>query len=246
MCFFCGRHPCCVASARLWNILLPVRQRRNRHGSAVKPPCLDSVHCDVLCCLSALLTVLSCLAVCCVSLCQGKTARIHVAELQERLSRPPVPNPLAAFKVDQEVEAGEARGASTLGYVCVCGGGCRAKWYAWVCVCATRICRLSLGRFSCSRCHQSASAQPCAASLLCSSLPLCTFPLPPPPVSLCVSSTPFSALCPAAYLGHPRTLSKRTKDLQLSLRPSALNAAKEVGGVCGCVLGGRGHHPHGG
>jgi hypothetical protein len=32
----------------------------------------------------------------------------------------------------------------------------------------------------------------------------------------------------AAYLGHPKTLSKRTKDLQLSLRPSALEAAKEV------------------
>lgn len=32
----------------------------------------------------------------------------------------------------------------------------------------------------------------------------------------------------AAYLGHPKTLSKRTKDLQLSLRPEALEQAKEV------------------
>jgi hypothetical protein len=33
-----------------------------------------------------------------------------------------------------------------------------------------------------------------------------------------------------AYLGHPKTLSKRTKDLQLSLRPDALEQAKEVRG----------------
>lgn len=35
-----------------------------------------------------------------------------------------------------------------------------------------------------------------------------------------------------AYLGHPKTLSKRTKDLQLSLRPAALAAAQEVS----CVI----------
>jgi hypothetical protein len=36
----------------------------------------------------------------------GKLARIHVAELQERLSQPPATNPLAAFQVDQCVTAG--------------------------------------------------------------------------------------------------------------------------------------------
>lgn len=50
----------------------------------------------------------------CCCWCQGKTARIHVAELQERLTAPPVPNnPLSAYKVDQEVSAG---GRGFVGY----------------------------------------------------------------------------------------------------------------------------------
>jgi hypothetical protein len=37
----------------------------------------------------------------------------------------------------------------------------------------------------------------------------------------------------AAYLGHPKSL-RRTRDTQLSLRPSALAAARNVR-VCGCM-----------
>lgn len=44
---------------------------------------------------------------------QGKTARIHVAELQGRLTAPPAANPLTAFKVDQELSAGKTLPPST-------------------------------------------------------------------------------------------------------------------------------------